>query len=88
MAASGTFLVNLIRHLTGALAASLVSRDKVICNGEDALRDRSTSLDSVVAHEETLTRIALRPFQTVAPHQQVPSPDGGDDFRRALVESQ
>jgi len=27
----------------------------------------------VVAHEETLIRIAARPCQTVAPHQQVPS---------------
>jgi hypothetical protein len=27
----------------------------------------------VVAHEDTLMRIALRPFQTVPPHQQVPS---------------
>src|SRR5215510_2753346 len=33
---------------------------------------RSTS-SSVVAHEETLMRIAARPCQIVPPHQQVPS---------------
>src|SRR4051812_10142158 len=37
-----------------------------------AAMDRSTSA-SVVAHEITLTRIAVCPCQTVAPHQQVPS---------------
>ena len=37
-----------------------------------AARLRSTS-SSVVAHEETLMRIAARPFQCVPPHQQVPS---------------
>ena len=33
---------------------------------------RSTS-KSVVAQDDTLIRIAVRPCQTVAPHQQVPS---------------
>ena len=37
-----------------------------------AARLRSTS-SSVVAHEETLMRIAVRPCQTVGPHQHVPS---------------
>ena len=35
-------------------------------------RLRSTS-SSVVAHEDTLMRIAVRPCQTVPPHQHVPS---------------
>ena len=34
---------------------------------------RSTS-SSVVAHEQTLIRMAVRPCQTVPPHQHVPSP--------------
>src|SRR6266480_3942672 len=34
---------------------------------------RSTSA-SVVAHDDTLMRIAVWPCQTVPPHQQVPSP--------------
>ncbi len=33
---------------------------------------RSTSV-SVVAHDDTLMRIAVRPCQTVMPAQQVPS---------------
>ena len=33
---------------------------------------RSTSA-SVVAHDETLIRMAVRPCQTVTPHQHVPS---------------
>jgi hypothetical protein len=37
-----------------------------------ASRLRSTS-SSVVAQEETLIRIAVRPCQVVPPHQQVPS---------------
>ena len=37
-----------------------------------AARLRSTS-SSVVAHEETLIRMAARPCHTVPPHQQVPS---------------
>jgi hypothetical protein len=37
-----------------------------------ATKLRSTS-SSVVAHEQTLIRIAVRPCQTVPPHQQVPS---------------
>ena len=37
-----------------------------------AARLRSTSA-SVVAHEQTLIRMAVRPCQTVPPHQQVPS---------------
>jgi hypothetical protein len=37
-----------------------------------ASTDLSTSA-SVVAHEITLTRIAVRPCHTVAPHQHVPS---------------
>src|SRR4029453_11482851 len=37
-----------------------------------ASRLRATS-DSVVAHEDTLMRIAFLPFQTVPPHQHVPS---------------
>ena len=47
-------------------------------------RLRSTS-SSVVAHEETLIRIAARPCQTVPPHQQVPSRlDRGDHARVVL----
>ena len=37
-----------------------------------AAKLRSTS-SSVVAQDDTLTRIAARPCQTVPPHQQVPS---------------
>lgn len=37
-----------------------------------ATRLRSTS-SSVVAHEETLMRMAVRPCHTEPPHQQVPS---------------
>jgi len=37
-----------------------------------ATKLRSTS-DSVVAQDDTLSRPAPRPFQTVPPHQQVPS---------------
>ncbi len=37
-----------------------------------ASRLRSTS-SSVVAHDDTLIRMAVRPCQTVPPHQQVPS---------------
>src|ERR1700675_319260 len=38
-----------------------------------AARLRSTSA-SVVAHDDTLMRIAVCPCQTVPPHQHVPSP--------------
>jgi len=48
------------RHLAWAATRSIASR---LC---------STSA-AVVAHEETLTRMAARPRQTVPPHQQVPS---------------
>ena len=47
-----------------------------------ASRLRSTS-SSVVAHEETLMRIAVRPCQTVPPHQQVPSACSAGDHARA-----
>ncbi|MCB0110918.1 MAG: hypothetical protein KDE53_33590, partial [Caldilineaceae bacterium] len=64
-------------------AHPLTSRRAVLSNGcapltsHRATRTIAAKLCStssaVVAHEETLIRIAARPCQTVPPHQQVPS---------------
>jgi len=46
--------------------------DSIAAMSNMATRLRITSA-SVVAQEETLIRMALRPFHTVPPHQHVPS---------------
>ena len=54
-----------------------------MANTASRLRDTSAS---VVAHDDTLMRIALRPFHTVAPHQHVSlSLCGANDPLRCLV---
>jgi hypothetical protein len=51
-----------------------------------AARLRSTS-SSVVAQDETLMRIAVRPCHTVVPHQQVPSACTAAATRRVAAAS-
>src|ERR1700675_4749230 len=53
-----------------ASAGTLVPGVEALSTIEQALISTSSR---VVAHEHTLIRIALRPRQTVPPHQQTPS---------------
>jgi hypothetical protein len=61
------------KHRTGLRPLGYARATPTLCAARSiASRLRSTS-SPVVAHEHTLMRIAVRPCQTVLPHQQVPS---------------